>query len=159
MCLNADDKTTENFWKSEELKDGTWCWAIKLFRVDSGSLVSPYQDVITKSGWVKSDRIDQKAGEDAEDDITKDYIRVHRGIHVIVQEGVTDLYHEETGPFVEVMVKCYKKDFVAASTDDREDEEQWNSYGGEAVFMKVFLPKSEHDRAIKEWNEALEAPC
>jgi len=164
MCLKYDIEATKNFWNTEERKGKTWCTAIKLFRIDADTkeLVSPFQGRVTKPGWVKSDRTIQEAGQDYCDDweskeyYDDPYLKIMRGIHVIMDSGIADLYHESDGPFVEVEVKCYKKDFVAASIDNTEDEIDWLAWGGEAVFTKVFLSKFEHDRVIKEYIDILE---
>jgi len=163
MCLKYDKSSTKEFWNTEERKGKTWCAAIKLFMIDEDTkeLVSPFQEIITKPGWVKSDRQSQEAGRDYCDEWEEyadpSYLKIMRGIHVITDVRTADLYHENDGSYVEVEVKCYKKDFVAASTDDTQNEKEWLSWGGEAVFTKVFLPKSEHDRVIKEYQEALDA--
>ena len=156
MCLKVDKEVTKNFWDTEERKGKTWCTAIKLFMIDEDTkeLVSPFQGIVTKPGWVKSNRTFQEAGQDYCDEweeYADPYLKIMRGIHVIMDSRTAGLYHEGgEEPLVEVEVKCYKKDFVAASTDNTEDGKEWLTWGGEAVFTKVFLSKSKHDRAIKQ---------
>ena len=160
MCLKYDKASTKKFWNTKERKGKTWCWATKLYTIYNTNgnlqLLSPYQDSPTKPGWVKSNRDVKEAGKDKCDQFGSSYdteacLTIFRGIHVIVEEGVTGLYHDDNPELVEVQVKCYKKDFVAASTSDKKDSGEWLSWGGEAVFTKVFLPKSEFDRVIKEY--------
>jgi len=163
MCLKHDKASTKEFWNTEERKGKTWCWATKLYIIYNTNgqlqLLSPYQDSPTKPGWVKSNRDVKEAGKDKYDEFDSNSTTssrevaclIHRGIHVIVEEGVICLYQEDNTELVEVQVKCYKKDFVAASTSDKKDSGEWLSWGGEAVFTKVFLPKSERDRVFKEY--------
>ena len=158
MCLTYSEEASKKFWKTKSRKGKTWCWAYKFYRSDLGTVVTAVVNYTTSvdAGWIKSDRQDREPGEDYYDHdpnqyhsiITRSFIDVNCGIHVISRSQTLPDWHNRiaqynqtqwniTSPLCLVRVKCYKKDFVGA---DKE---------GNAVFMKVFLPKTEYERILK----------
>ena len=101
-----------------------------------------------KPGWLVSNRINQgvKKNENDFDYTGLAGTHISKGIHVFFDSRSTKRLKQDDYRDTEVLrVKCYKKDFIAASVASPKDE-QWEEWGGEAVFMKFFIPKSEIDR-------------
>ncbi len=124
MCLYVDWVKTKRFKATKRKTNYVWYWKL-LVKTERNKLVSPYySNKHYNPGFVKSNRQSIKI---------KDY-KVHRGIHVYTNK-------ERAYPLLDsgsrlVKVKCLVKDHVAHGIDD-------------AVFTKVYLPKSEYLRAIK----------
>jgi hypothetical protein len=146
MCLTYDALSTEKFWKSKSRKNKNWCWCWKNVCVYKGIVSSPHRDNEISPGWLISDRVEQAPFIDGMDNVF--YFAVRRGIHVYSDSLViTAAFPNEYCH--SIRVKCYKKDFVAASVSSRKGV-MWHANGGEAVFMKVFVPRSEIDRVLRK---------
>lgn len=144
MCLLYDKVSTEKFWKTKSRKNKSFFWAWKNVGIYENEVCSPAMDIEIKPGWFISDRVKQKPLEDMCDTSYS----IYRGIHVYVDTGILGQWDFEEDSY-RIKVKCYKKDFVASSTIFRNDS-KWKIWGGEAVFMKIFIPKSEIDRILKK---------
>lgn len=115
--------------------------------IDEGKIYSPAKNTKIKPGWFISNRKNQLPFEDVKDRSTWGY-EINRGIHVYSDTAVFGQLEIDPDWYM-VRVKCFKKDFVAASVSSKINF-RWKHYGGEAVFMKIFIPKSEIDRVLKK---------
>ena len=157
MCLPYDKAATNGFWNTRGRKGKSWCWAYKLFLFVDGELRPAFgclfgkKNHIVKAGYVKSDRSSKIPFKDDSDQTDCAYI--NKGIHVIINSQKVAEYLSvpwNDVPIVTARVKCLKKDFVASS---KLVTKTMHDGAGEAVFMKVFLPKSERDRILKKFSK------
>jgi hypothetical protein len=128
MC----DKQTKII--KNRLKKNGYLNLYKVLSIVNGQTVTPYMEADFYPGWNISDRESTKITEtpNSWDDI----LEINNGIHVFTnREGARELKSFGDGDVI-VKVKCLAKDFVAAGDN-------------QAVFTKVFLPKTEHTRALK----------
>jgi len=157
MCLYANK---ENPLKGKvkivfDEKGYTTCWKVYQ-RIDSG-LHPPFkQHLFVENGHIKSNRMVQKAGYDGCDDKGINYyppvihhlnnfFTINRGIHVYLserraKESAGEFWgdYDSSISYIVVPVRCHKSQLVAISRTSSE-----------AVFMKVFLKKSDYDKAVK----------
>jgi len=141
MCLdlsqikNKPRKVFNTSWY-EALKKNGKITCYKILDKIKGNLESPYYPMPYQPGWNKSNR---KMVDISDKNINCMF--VSRGIHVYRNKReagrkaakLTVFYNNN---YVVVPVTCYLKDLVAMG-----------KYS-EAVFMKVFLKKTDHDNAI-----------
>jgi NACalpha-BTF3-like transcription factor len=135
MCLDHDEKLTENLKKSmKKGKKGKHVF-YKTFRVESGKLKTTYKLVSVRSaGDLVSNRTKKELSYDER------CYGVERGIHVFMSlNGARSDIDCGNGDIV-VKVTARPEDLVAVGTFDDEDSE---------VFMKVNISKEEFDRALK----------
>jgi len=144
MCLYADKgNPLKGEPRLEFDKDGyVTCW--KVYQLINHKLAPFYQACsgpIT-NGWIVSDRQNRKVLYDDLDCVERSIIRVYRGIHVCTDEKSAETLRgpddDKESRFFVVTVRCHKSQLVAVSRDRDE-----------AVFMKVFLKKADHDKAVK----------
>ena len=169
MCLLYNEKATKNFWKTKSRKGKTWCWAYKIFRLIDGNLLPAFgilfqsENNPVKPGFIISNRRIRTPLKDIgdikgkEDILGREFDEINRGIHAVVNsQAIPLMVNSSWTPdrLVVTRVKCYKKDFVAASNSSPNKRingsHKWSGGRGEAVFMKVFLPKTEYDRVMKK---------
>jgi len=136
MCLSLNqlkNKVFNTSWYRTLLKDGKiTCY--KILEYYNKRLMSPYQRKIYRTGWNKSNR---KSIDITDTD--KQWETVVHGIHVYrtKRQATKDIFcYSFSGKLVIIPVTCYLKDLVAMGLYS------------EAVFMKVFLRKADHDNAI-----------
>lgn len=147
MCLYLDKKRTAD-WKRR--KKGTF-EVYKVLQCFNKELMAPYQYTTYKPGYIKSNRLNKK--------LTERELSTHNiyeGIHVCIDldtaQSIQNL-RKNTHPnknYVIVKLKVDMKDFVAIN--------QYSNKNQEMVFTKVFLSKSEYNKAIQEskkWSNQL----
>ena len=127
MCLKIDnDKYTWEFLARLTKAGKRGILAFKSYRQDNGALFSRnYPKGPIKPGWVVSDRVSKRLSWSEK--LTG--IVMH-GIHVYASRVSSSYYYTS-----DTQVRVFKRDFVAVGIS-------------QAVFMKVFLTKKEHDRTI-----------
>ena len=89
-----------------------------------------------KNGWIVSDRKSKKISEDNEDCIFNTVVTINRGIHVYTTRIEAESYWSQG--YSIIPVRCHKSQLVAVSNECPQ-----------AVFMKVFLKKTDYDKALK----------
>ena len=140
MCLslsqikNKPRKVFNTSWY-RELKENGKITCYKILEKIKGNLESPYYLMPYQPGWNKSNR---KMVDISDKNINCMF--VSRGIHVYrtkrqAKENITCYY--SSCNLVIIPVVCYLKDLIAMGKHS------------EAVFMKVFIPKSEICRITK----------
>jgi len=140
MCLslsqinNKPRKVFNTSWY-RELKENGKITCYKILEHYRDKLFSPFQRYYYKPGWNKSNR---KSIDITDTD--EQWETVVHGIHVYrtkrqAKKNITCYY--SSCNLVIIPVVCYLKDLVAMGKDS------------EAVFMKVFIPKSEICRITK----------
>ena len=124
MCLYYDAEVDKKF--KQRNRNKKFVWAIKTYQIihyNTELIPLYYGQRITKCGWVISDRRYKKLNKT---ELKRN--RVLKGIHVYTRKHHYSFHSD-------VKVKCYLKDLVAVSKDRNE-----------AVFMKIYIPKSEWNR-------------
>jgi len=138
MCLTINknyQKIPARLEFTDEKK--THFYAYKaLTRNYNGAIVSPYRHKKFTKGYNKSNRAKIELASDEKVPDCRNYGVVYRGIHVFLRKSdVTKSYCST----LYVKVKCALKDVVAFGTYGQTKS---------AVLMKVFISKSEWDKAI-----------
>jgi hypothetical protein len=144
MCLYIDDKATARINKLFDENGGKLVMFKALWikkRWGTASLRSPYRWRCKEytPGWIKSDRI-EKALTNGEKRTLRDdstYNVIEKGIHVYCTEEGAAHHLTKFSNDIVIPVTVYRKDFIAAGIH------------GDAVFMKVFMKKADHDKAMK----------
>ena len=135
MCLYIDKTKTNKAKKNKTGKVVRWKVVTRsYFGVVIDFLHSVMKVFTWKIGWNQSDRKNNYLSADESD------IRIiNHGIHVFTTRKIARSWCGHDGVRGDRIVKiiCYNKDLVAVG--NQHDE----------VYMKVFLPKDEHDSAVK----------
>jgi len=144
MCLNLSQvknkprKVFNTSWY-RELKENGKITCYKILEKINVNLESPFLLVPYQVGWNKSDRKSIDIYDKDDPVIFSWKTVVQHGIHVYrtKRQATKDIfYYSSSGKLVIIPVTCYLKDLVAMGLSS------------EAVFMKVFLKKADHDKAI-----------
>ena len=139
MCLEADkDNPLKGKYPLEfDEKGYTTCW--KAYDNAYNGLYSPYYSgKIVTNGWIVSNRKSKKiCGKNGDCRDFDNEISVYHGIHVYTDEIIAKKDWRYSGCVVPV--RCHRSQLVAVSR-----------IAPTAVFMKVFLKKSDFEKAIKE---------
>ena len=138
MCLNLSQvknkprKVFNTSWY-RELKENGKITCYKILEKINVNLESPFLLVPYQVGWNKSDRKSIDIYDKDDPVIFSWKTVVQHGIHVYRTKRAAKVF--VVGNLI-VPVTCYLKDLVAMGLSS------------EAVFMKVFLKKADHDKAI-----------
>ena len=130
MCLSYDERATTNFWNRKSRKGKSWAWFYKVVYATRQEVSSPCRGDKIKPGYFISSR---RSTQISTDDI---YSGITYGIHVFATSKAAGAWKNKAENVIRV--KGYKKAFVAT-----------NSSSQQAVFMRVFVPKSEIERVMK----------
>ena len=138
MCLEYNDARTQ-----DEIKFNRQGFAIlyKFYEKRGKELFNPYSCLHGMSrpisyGWIFSNRDKQAVGEDGWDHpsyYARGCLEIRRGIHCFTTKK--QCLYTKHGKDVLVLITVQREDLVVAQN-------------GEAVFMKVFLPKKAYKKAL-----------
>jgi len=128
-----------------EFDENGWAFVYKFYeqiydRIEKRNILIPAYRCVhrdsneIKPGWIVSNREKKELGKDPLDiDYLSNVICVNRGIHVCLNKYCTGSYMKSCDRIVKL--KVHRSQFIARK-------------GNRAIFMKVFLSKEEHRKAL-----------